>query len=63
MKWKEYIDMMKAKWIGKKIMYYGTVYAVTGIDYNGSILINRKTATNDTTAITETIAKAGLQED
>ena len=51
--WKEYIDNMKEKWIGKKVIYDKKTYHVVNVDYNGFLLIDRKTRFNDTTAVSE----------
>lgn len=49
--WKEFIDNLKEKWIGKKVIYDKKTYHVVDVDYNGFLLIDRKTRFNDTTAV------------
>ena len=61
--WKEFIDNMKEKWVGKKVIYDKKISHVVDVDYNGFLLIDRKTQFNDTTAVSETsvtIVKADL---
>ena len=44
-KYKDYIQSLKEKYIGKKLRYKGGIYNIVNIDYNGLILIdlpNRK---------------------
>lgn len=49
--YKEYIEDLKKKWIGKVVMYEGEKYNVLDIDYNGMLLIDKKTRFTDTTAV------------
>lgn len=49
--WKEYIKSLKYKWIGKNVLYDGKQYNVVDVDYNGILLINKKSKYNDTTAV------------
>ena len=51
--WKEYIDNMKEKWVGKEVTYDKKTYHVVDVDYNGLLLIDRKTRFNDTTAVSK----------
>lgn len=39
--YKEYINKLKKKWIGKDIFYQGMNYKVIDVDYNGFLLINK----------------------
>ena len=41
MAWKDYINRLKAEWIGQEVVFQGSNYQVVDIDYNGSLLINR----------------------
>lgn len=41
MTYREYIENMKAEWIGKKVLYKGTEYTVVDVDYNGGLLIDK----------------------
>ena len=51
MTYREYINNMKKEWNGRKVMYQGQEYTVIDVDYNGALLINKKSQFNDTTAI------------
>lgn len=48
--WKEYIEKLKKKWLGKKVMYDGCQYTIVDVDYNGILHIDRQTKFNKTTA-------------
>jgi len=49
--WKEYIERLKRRWIGRTIKYESGRYKVVDIDYNGMLLINRKARFTETTAV------------
>ena len=49
--YKSYIDKRKEKYIGCKVLFGNKQYTVVDVDYNGMLLIDRKTQFNDTTAI------------
>ncbi|MCI6174324.1 MAG: hypothetical protein MR671_08715 [Clostridiales bacterium] len=49
--WEKYINELKHKWIGKKVVWNGQVYSVFDVDYNGNLLIPYKTQFNDTIAV------------
>ena len=51
MTYRNYIEKMKAKWIGKKVRFEGNEYTVVDVDYNGGLLINKKAEYTETTAI------------
>ena len=56
MTYREYIEEMKTKWIGKKVRFEGKEYTVVDVDYNGGLLINKpnyytESYTSPTTAI------------
>lgn len=53
MSMKSYIDMKKAEWIGKRVIYPTDceIYTVVDVDHNGALLINRPTRFTDTTAV------------
>lgn len=49
--WREYINKLKEKWIGKSVMYENKSYNVVDVDYNGMLLIDKKARYTDTTAV------------
>lgn len=49
--YKEYIEKLKGEWIGKKITFQGKKYNVVDVDYNGMLLIDKKTRYTETTAV------------
>ncbi len=49
--YKQYIDIQRDRWIGKKVMYGGNIYNVVDVDYNGCLLIDKKARFTDTTAV------------
>lgn len=49
--WKEYINELKEKWIGKSVTYENKNYNVVDVDYNGLLLIDKKARHTDTTAV------------
>lgn len=49
--WKNHIEGLKKKYIGKKVYYKGTIYNIVDVDYNGVIHIDLKSRYNNTTAI------------
>ena len=51
MTYKEYIENLKAEFVGKKVQYDGRVYTIVKVDYNGCIHIDKPSEYNDTTAI------------
>ena len=56
MAYKDFIESMKQKWIGKKVSFEGQEYTVIYVDYNGALMINRPTFycesyTSTTTAV------------
>lgn len=49
--YKDYINELKNKWIGKIVEYEGNKYNVVDVDYNGMLLIDKKAVYTETTAI------------
>lgn len=49
--WKNHIEELKKKYIGKKVYYKDTIYNIVDVDYNGVIHIDLKSRYNNTTAI------------
>ena len=47
----EYIEGLKKAWIGKSVLFENEVYTVIDVDYNGSLLIDKKARFTDTTAV------------
>lgn len=54
MKYSEWIDTIKDKWIGKTVRFQGKTYTVVDVDYNGALLIDKKAEFTDTTAVAVT---------
>lgn len=51
MTYKQYIENFKNKYVGKNYQYEGKIYKIVDVDYNGAILIDKKSEFNDTTAV------------
>ena len=51
--YRQYIQDMKDKWIGKTVSYKGEQYKVVDVDYNGGLHLNKKAQFTDTTAVAE----------
>ena len=49
--WKDYIEELKSKWIGKKVKYDREVYTIVDVDYNGVLHIDKPTQYNKTMAV------------
>ena len=49
--WKEYIEKLKRKWIGKEVIFENEKHKVVDVDYNGALLIDKKARMTDTTAV------------
>lgn len=49
--YRDYIEAIKARWIGKKVIYKGRVYTVIDVDYNGALLIDLPAEYTATTAV------------
>lgn len=47
----EYIEGLKKVWIGKPILFENEEYTVVDVDYNGSLLIDKKARFTETTAV------------
>lgn len=48
--YKDYINRLKQKYVGKKVMFEGKIYNIVDVDYNGVLHIDRPTRCNKTTA-------------
>lgn len=53
--YREYINRLKSKWVGKTIIYDNKKYNVVDVDYNGMLLIDKKAQFTDTTAVDTTM--------
>lgn len=51
MTYKQHIENLKNKYVGKNYQYEGKIYKIVDVDYNGAILIDKKSEFNDTTAV------------
>lgn len=49
--YREWIEKLKAEWIGKEVLYEEKKYTVMDVDYNGFLLINKKGEYTETTAV------------
>ena len=49
--YRDWIESRKKEWIGKRVKFEGSIYNVNDVDYNGFLLIDRKTKYNNTTAV------------
>lgn len=49
--YREWIESLKSEWIGKRVKFEGCIYNVVDVDYNGFLLIDRKTRYTETTAV------------
>lgn len=49
--WKEHIEILKAEWIGKKVLYNDRILTIVDVDCNGILHVDLKTEHNDTTAM------------
>lgn len=58
MTYKDYINSLKEKYVGKHVIYLvdGNAYVVTGVDYNGCLLIDKPAEHTPDTAIAVTDA-------
>lgn len=57
MLYRDHIEEMKKKWIGSRVLFDGMPYTVVDVDYNGSLLIDKKAKFTDTTAVPEHMVK------
>ena len=53
MPYKDYIEALRSEFVGKRVMYEGTVYTIAMVDYNGIIHIDKPSQYNETTAVYE----------
>ena len=51
MTYKEYIEGLKKKWIGRDVLFEDERRKVVDVDYNGMLLIDKKARFTDTTAV------------
>ena len=51
MMYRDYIEKLRAEFVGKKVKYGGNVYSIAMVDYNGIIHINKPSQYNKTTAV------------
>ena len=51
MTYKEFIESMRQKWTGAKVLYEGEKHTVVGVDYNAALLIDKPARFTDTTAV------------
>lgn len=49
--YREYIERLKQAWIGKVVLFENEEHTVVDVDYNGSLLIDKKARFTDTTAV------------
>ena len=49
--YREWIESLKSKWIGKHVKYEDGICNVVDVDYNGILLIDKKAKYTDTTAV------------
>lgn len=61
--YKEYIEKLKKKWIGKTVIYENKKYKVVDVDYNGMLLIDKKARYTDTTAVSALTVKEVKEDD
>ena len=55
--YKDWIEEMKTKWIGQKVIYEEHEYTVVDVDYNGCLLINKPAQFTETTAVAQWMVK------
>lgn len=51
MAWKDYIEHLKEKNIGRKVIFENAVYTIVDVDYNGAWLIDKPARFTETTAV------------
>lgn len=49
--YREYIEELKRKWIGKIVEFESKRYNVVNVDYNGMLLIDKKSTYLSSTAV------------
>ena len=55
--YKDWIEEMKTKLIGQKVIYEEHEYTVVDVDYNGGLLINKPAQFTETTAVEQWMVK------
>lgn len=56
--YREWINALKTKWIGKTVIYNNARYRVVDVDYNGLLLIDKESVHTKTTAVASYQVKA-----
>lgn len=51
MAYRDYINSLKRRWIGRKVTLDDGEFTVVDVDYNGMLLINKPAQFTETTAI------------
>lgn len=51
MAYRDYIENLRNKFIGKKVKYEGSEYTIAAVDYNGVIHIDKPSQFTETTAV------------
>ena len=51
MSYRDFIEGMRAEWIGRRVLFDGKPYTVTGVDYNGALLIDKPAQYTKDTAV------------
>ena len=51
MSYKDLVNKEREYWIGRRVGFEGRQYTVVDVDYNGSLLIDKKAQFTDTTAV------------
>ena len=57
MAYSDYIKRMRAEWRGALVRYDGSIYTVVDVDYNGSLLINKRARFTPETAVSVTMVE------
>lgn len=57
MAYRDYIERMKQRWIGRRVLFEGQPYTVVDVDYNGSLMIDKPARFTATTAVDTTMVK------
>lgn len=51
MAYKDYIEEMKKKYVGKKVVFENNIHTIVDVDYNGIFLIDKPAKFTETTAV------------
>lgn len=49
--YKDYIETLRRRYVGKRAQYAGAEYTIVSVDYNGFLLINKPGRYTATTAV------------